>query len=161
MITTVEFYSDDFTLERSVSLFEQLFRQQLNSAQKITGGEFPEILIAKCRSRFYCTWFFHGRKILKVDGRDGRDPQNREKHAPAGRFTCMKSSGGDTYTDQSCRETRSLHLPEWFLPWVVEKQGPIIFYKHLGFLCRITNCLIGTVVSHIEEFFQLGLLSDN
>jgi hypothetical protein len=21
-------------------------------------GEFPEILIAKCRSRFYCTWFF-------------------------------------------------------------------------------------------------------
>ena len=33
--------------------------------------------------------FFHGRKILKVDGRDGRDPQNREKNAPAGRFTCM------------------------------------------------------------------------
>jgi hypothetical protein len=25
---------------------------------------------------------------LKVDGRDGRDPQNREKNAPAGRFTC-------------------------------------------------------------------------
>jgi hypothetical protein len=34
--------------------------------------------------------FFHGRKILKVDGREGRDPQNREKNAPAGRFTCMK-----------------------------------------------------------------------
>jgi hypothetical protein len=33
--------------------------------------------------------FFHGRKILKVNGRDGRDPQNREKNAPAGRFTCM------------------------------------------------------------------------
>jgi hypothetical protein len=30
--------------------------------------------------------FFHGRKILKVDG---RDPQNREKNAPAGRLTCM------------------------------------------------------------------------
>jgi hypothetical protein len=27
---------------------------------------------------------------LKVDGRDGRDPQNREKNAPAGRFTCMR-----------------------------------------------------------------------
>jgi len=26
---------------------------------------------------------------LKVDGRDGRDPQNRENNAPAGRFTCM------------------------------------------------------------------------
>jgi hypothetical protein len=23
-----------------------------------TFGEFPEIMIAKCRSRFYCTWFF-------------------------------------------------------------------------------------------------------
>jgi hypothetical protein len=33
--------------------------------------------------------FFHGRKILKVDGRDGRGPQNREKNAPTGRFTCM------------------------------------------------------------------------
>ena len=42
-------------------------------------GEFPEILIAKCRSRFYCTFFFHGRKILKVNGRDGRQPQNRER----------------------------------------------------------------------------------
>ena len=23
----------------------------------VPNGEFPEILIAKCRSRFYCTWF--------------------------------------------------------------------------------------------------------
>jgi hypothetical protein len=33
--------------------------------------------------------FLHRRKILKVDGRDGRDSQNWEKNAPAGRFTCM------------------------------------------------------------------------
>jgi hypothetical protein len=26
----------------------------------VPNGEFPEILIAKCRSRFYCTWFFVG-----------------------------------------------------------------------------------------------------
>ena len=48
----------------------------------VPNGEFPEIqnvLIAKCRSRFYCTFFFHGRKILKVNGRDGRQPQNRER----------------------------------------------------------------------------------
>ena len=38
---------------------------------------------------FIVLFFFHGRKILKVDWRDGRDPQNREKNAPAGRFTCM------------------------------------------------------------------------
>ena len=24
----------------------------------VPNGEFPEILITKCRSRFYCTWFF-------------------------------------------------------------------------------------------------------
>jgi hypothetical protein len=41
--------------------------------------------------------FFHWRKILKVEGRDGRDPQNREKNAPAGRFTCM-----------ICKETRQI-----------------------------------------------------
>jgi hypothetical protein len=35
--------------------------------------------------------FFHRQKILKVDGRDGRDPQNWEKNAPTGRFTCMLS----------------------------------------------------------------------
>ena len=41
----------------------------------VPNGEFPEILIAKCRSRFYCTWFFSRWKILKVDG---GDPQNWE-----------------------------------------------------------------------------------
>jgi hypothetical protein len=55
----------------------------------VPNGEFPEILIAKCRSRFFVFDFFHGRKILKVDGRDRNDPQNREKNAPVGRFTCM------------------------------------------------------------------------
>jgi hypothetical protein len=33
----------------------------------------------------------YGWKILKFDGRDGRDPQNREKNAPAGRFTCINT----------------------------------------------------------------------
>ena len=41
----------------------------------VPNGEFPEILITKCRSRFYCTWIFSRWKILKVDG---GDPQNWE-----------------------------------------------------------------------------------
>jgi hypothetical protein len=50
--------------------------------------------------------FFHGQKILKVDGKDGRDPQNLEKNAPAGRlyicirgidFYCMCVRGIDFY----------------------------------------------------------------
>jgi hypothetical protein len=39
----------------------------------VPNGEFPEILIAKCRSRFYCTWFFSRRKILKVHWRNGKN----------------------------------------------------------------------------------------
>jgi hypothetical protein len=39
--------------------------------------------------------FFHGRKILKADERDGKDPQNWEKNSPAGRFTCMNPVHGD------------------------------------------------------------------
>ena len=37
---------------------------------------------------------------MKVDGRDGRDPQNRKKNAPAGRFTCMKCSSDSS---NACR----------------------------------------------------------
>jgi hypothetical protein len=48
----------------------------------VPNGEFPKKLIAKFRSRFHCTWFFSRAKILKVDARDGRDPQNRETNAP-------------------------------------------------------------------------------
>ena len=31
----------------------------------VPNGEFPEILIAKCRSRFYCTWFFCWGEIVR------------------------------------------------------------------------------------------------
>jgi hypothetical protein len=41
---------------------------------------------------FIVLYFFHGWKILKVDRRDGSDPQNREKNAPAGRFTCIQDN---------------------------------------------------------------------
>ena len=56
-----------------------------SSAQEFQMGNCPK----NVGQDFIVLDFFHGRKILKVDGRDGRDPQNREKNAPAGRFTCM------------------------------------------------------------------------
>jgi hypothetical protein len=31
----------------------------------VPNEEFPEILIAKCRSRFYCTWFFCWGEIVR------------------------------------------------------------------------------------------------
>ena len=43
--------------------FKHLYHSYLSAFFISTGvpnGEFPEILIAKCRSRFYCTWFFVG-----------------------------------------------------------------------------------------------------
>jgi hypothetical protein len=41
--------------------FKHLYHSYLSAFFISTGvpnREFPEILIAKCRSRFYCTWFF-------------------------------------------------------------------------------------------------------
>jgi hypothetical protein len=41
--------------------FKHLYHSYLSAFFISAGdpnGEFPEILIAKCRSRFYCTWFF-------------------------------------------------------------------------------------------------------
>ena len=40
-------------------------------------------------SIFFVVEISDWRKILKVDGRDGSDPQNRENVPPAGRITCM------------------------------------------------------------------------
>ena len=53
----------------------------------VPNGEFPEILMQNVGQDFFVLDFFHGRTILKVDG---RDPQNGEKNAPAGRFTSMR-----------------------------------------------------------------------
>ena len=56
--------------------------------------------------------FFHGQEILKVDGRDGRDPQNREKNAPAGRFTCMCYTSLDwttvSYASDICKGRQNI-----------------------------------------------------
>ena len=41
--------------------FKHLYHSYLSAffiSAGVPNGEFPEILIAKCRSRFYCTWFF-------------------------------------------------------------------------------------------------------
>ena len=54
-------------------------------------GNFQKYLSQNVGQDFLVLDFFHWRKILKVEGRDGRDPQNREKNAPAGRFTCMNT----------------------------------------------------------------------
>ena len=43
--------------------FKHLYHSYLSASfisAGVPNGEFPEILIAKCRSRFYCTWFFVG-----------------------------------------------------------------------------------------------------
>jgi hypothetical protein len=52
-------------------------------------GNFQKYWSQNVGQDFFVLDFFDGRKILKVDVRDGRDPQNWEKNAPARRFTCM------------------------------------------------------------------------
>ena len=62
---------------------------RFSSARKFQMGNFQKYLSQNVGQDFIVFDFFHRQNILKVDGRDGRDPQNREKNAPAGRFTCM------------------------------------------------------------------------
>jgi hypothetical protein len=61
--------------------------RHFSSVRGFQMGNFQKYWLQNVSQDFIVLNFFHGRKILKVDGRDGRDPQNREKNA--GRFTCM------------------------------------------------------------------------
>ena len=61
--------------------------RRFSSARKFQMGNFQKYWSQNVGQDFFVLDFFHGRKILKVDGRDGRDLKNREKNAPAGRFT--------------------------------------------------------------------------
>jgi hypothetical protein len=63
-----------------------IFRR-FSSAREFQMGNFQKYWSQNVGQDFIVLFFFHGRKILKVDG---RDPQNREKNAPAGRFTCRR-----------------------------------------------------------------------
>ena len=63
--------------------------RRFSSAQEFQMGNFQKYRSQNVGQDFILLDFFHGRNILKVDRRDGRDPQNREKNAPAGRFTYM------------------------------------------------------------------------
>ena len=60
---------------------------RFSSAREFQMGNFQKYWSQNVGQDFIVLDFFHRRKILKVDG---RDPQNREKNAPAGRFTCME-----------------------------------------------------------------------
>ena len=60
--------------------------QRFSAAREFQIRNFQKYWSQNVGQDFIVLDFFHGRKILKVDG---RDPQNREKNAPAGRFTCM------------------------------------------------------------------------
>ena len=48
--------------------FKHLYHSYLSAffiSAGVPNGEFPEILIVKCRSRFYCTWFFCWGEIVR------------------------------------------------------------------------------------------------
>jgi hypothetical protein len=49
-------------------------------AREFQMGNFQKYWSQNVGQDFIVLDFFHRRKILKVDGRDGRDPQNREKN---------------------------------------------------------------------------------
>ena len=63
---------------------------RFSSAREFQMGNFQKYWLQYVGQDFFVLDFFHRRKILKVVGRDRRYPQNREKTAPAGRFTCIR-----------------------------------------------------------------------
>ena len=58
--------------------FKHLYHAYLSAffiSAGVPNGEFPEILMAKCRSRFYCTWFFcWGDIVRKINVSRAWDP---------------------------------------------------------------------------------------
>ena len=60
--------------------------RRFSSTQEFQMGNFQKYWSQNVGQDFIVLYFFHERNIFKVDG---RDPQNRERNAPAGRFTCM------------------------------------------------------------------------
>ena len=60
--------------------------RRFSSVREFQMGNFQKYWSQNVGQDFFVLEFFYWWKILKVDG---RDPQNWEKNAPAGRFTCM------------------------------------------------------------------------
>jgi hypothetical protein len=52
--------------------------RHFSSAREFQMGNFQKYWSQNVGQYFIVLYFFHRRKILKIDGRDGRDPQNRE-----------------------------------------------------------------------------------
>ena len=73
--------------------------RHFSSAQEFQMGNFQKYWSQNVGQDFFVLCFFHGWKILKVDGRDGREPQNLEKNASAGRFTCMHVTTYDQWSE--------------------------------------------------------------
>ena len=76
--------------------FKHLYHLYLSAffiSAGVPNGEFPEILIAKCRSWFYCTWYFcWGEIVREINVSRAWDPVHardkalmRETHTKRGR----------------------------------------------------------------------------
>jgi hypothetical protein len=99
--------------------------QRFSSAQEFRMGNFQKYWSQNVGQGFIVLDFFHGRKILKVDG---RDPQNQEKNVPAGRFTCMYMNHID-----SSFATINISPTAWFL------SGAILNNLHLLSFNKVTR----------------------
>ena len=86
---------------------------RFSSAREFQMGNFQKYWSQNVGQNLFVLDFFHGRKILKVDGRDGRDLQKRENFAPAERFTCMWSYN---YLYNQCLSPLKLCVWTSFMP---------------------------------------------
>ena len=97
--------------------FKHLYHSYLSAffiSAGVPNGEFPEILIAKCRSRFYCTWFFSWTEDFE-SWREGRK--------------------GPSKSGEKC-PCRKIHVYVYDYPvsdprWAESRQGRYIIYDCL------------------------------
>jgi hypothetical protein len=56
----------------------------------VPNGEFPEILIAKFRSRFYCTWFFSRAEVFESWQEERKGPSKSGEQFFVGGRSCRR-----------------------------------------------------------------------
>jgi hypothetical protein len=140
--------------------------QRFSSAQEFQMGNFQTYWSQNVGQGFFVLDFFHGRKILKVDG---RDPQNRKKNAPAGRFTCMQLTIWNLTLQSTTRTliyVRITHFPPHYGKISLMLTTCLFYLNDHHKFCQISHiwisqtwrpctCNTGTFFIHLSSPYQL------
>jgi hypothetical protein len=106
---------------------------RFSSSREFQMGNFQKYWSQNGGQDFIVLDFFHGRKILKVDRRDGRDPQNRENIFLLGGRLCGKLMS-------PVQETQSMWEIRLLCGRLPHKGGGLTGYCHWWPQLSTTSC---------------------